>query len=937
VAIIIAAGIAAYSNSFSGPYVFDDIPAIPKNPYIRRLWPITQAMKAPSQETIDGRPVLCLSLAVNYQISELEVWSYHAVNLIIHLGAGLVLFGIVRRTLLTHALKDRFGKASGVLALICAAIWVLHPLNTGSVTYIVQRAESLMGLFYLLTLYLAVRGFTSSGRKGWWYAGSVAACALGMGTKEVMFTAPLIAVIYDMVFVSRSFMAPLRRRWGFYLTLAATWGILLALVAQGPRVESVGLGFPDVTVKDYAVTQCNVLIHYFRLALFPDSLALDYDWPIARSFSECALEGVLGVAIWGGVVMLFMYRPRLGFLGVWVFLILGPTSSFLPIVTEVAAEHRMYLPLIGIVVLGVGGIYALGRYLVERNTAARSVAIGLGLVVAIGLAGLFGFMTYIRNNDYRSRIAIWADTVEGLPENSRARHNLGAVLSDEGKHLEAIEQFDKALDLKPGYISAINHRGTSYKELGRYPEALADFEMVISLDPADPDAYVGRGAAAEGMGWNDQGIADYSTAIKLDPDHPAAYHNRANAYCRKGNYDQAINDYAKAIELTSAIDSPAAARSHLARAAIYTERGSYDQAIIDFTKAIALAPGTAKSYAGRGSVYARQGYYDVAVQDFSKAIELDPNRPDVYLNRGISHRLMGNHDLAIGDYSEAIELVPNLVPAYNDRALAYHAKGNLTRAVQDLTKATELDPNYPDAWSNLGMMHGQMGDCDSAIKDYSKAIELSPNFVPGYYNRAVAYETTGRYDLAIADLTKLIELIPPQAQVYYRRAVVHRKRGDHKQGLADLDKAIELQPDQIALYMGKAEIFAEQREYAELIEHWRGALEIRKDWPVVLNALGWVLATHEDAKYRDPEEAVKLAERACELTGRSDPAALDTLAAAYAAAGQFGEAVTTIKKALELVAPGDSPAAHSQLQNRLKLYKAKRPYRERPGAKVKRN
>jgi len=175
-AVIILAGAISYSNSFGGTYIFDDTTSIPKNPYIRSLWPIWDAMKGPSQQTVDGRPILCLSLAINYKISGLDVWSYHLVNLLIHLGCGLLLYGIVRRTLLTEKLAGTFGRAAWPLALVVAVIWLVHPLNTGSVTYMIQRAESLMGLFYLATLYLAIRGYTSPGdggsRRRWRRAGS---------------------------------------------------------------------------------------------------------------------------------------------------------------------------------------------------------------------------------------------------------------------------------------------------------------------------------------------------------------------------------------------------------------------------------------------------------------------------------------------------------------------------------------------------------------------------------------------------------------------------------------------------------------------------------------------------------------------------------------------------------------------------------------------
>jgi len=158
--VIAAGAIAVYSRTFSVPFLFDDGPAIVDNRTIRHLstafWP------APDT-TAGGRPILNLSLAINYAISGTAVWSYHALNLAIHVLAGLTLFGIVRRTL-----APRAGSAASLTAFSAALLWTLHPLQTESVTYIVQRAESLMGLFYLLTLYCFIRGAEPDGRRRLW-------------------------------------------------------------------------------------------------------------------------------------------------------------------------------------------------------------------------------------------------------------------------------------------------------------------------------------------------------------------------------------------------------------------------------------------------------------------------------------------------------------------------------------------------------------------------------------------------------------------------------------------------------------------------------------------------------------------------------------------------------------------------------------------------
>jgi protein O-mannosyl-transferase len=207
--IVILAGVAAYHNSFHGPFIFDDLISIANNPRIRRLWPIWEPLlNVPQPSTVEDRPIVSLTLALNFAVGGLRVWGYHAVNVALHLMCALLLFGIVRRTLHGARLRERYGGQSGWLALAVALTWTVHPLQTESVTYIIQRTELLMGLFLLSTLYCVLRG-AGSVRPRAWYAAAVVSCALGMGSKEVMAVSPLLVCLYDWTFLSGSF----RRAW----------------------------------------------------------------------------------------------------------------------------------------------------------------------------------------------------------------------------------------------------------------------------------------------------------------------------------------------------------------------------------------------------------------------------------------------------------------------------------------------------------------------------------------------------------------------------------------------------------------------------------------------------------------------------------------------------------------------------------------------------
>jgi hypothetical protein len=149
-AAAVGVGLVAYHNGFTGPFLLDDEGRVVQNPQIRQLWPLWDVMAH------SGRPIVELSMAINYALGGLNVWGYHVFNVAVHILAGLVLFGIVRRTLASEPLRARYGGAARWLALAVSTIWMVHPLQTAAVTYVSQRAESLMGLFYLLTLYCGI-------------------------------------------------------------------------------------------------------------------------------------------------------------------------------------------------------------------------------------------------------------------------------------------------------------------------------------------------------------------------------------------------------------------------------------------------------------------------------------------------------------------------------------------------------------------------------------------------------------------------------------------------------------------------------------------------------------------------------------------------------------------------------------------------------------
>jgi tetratricopeptide (TPR) repeat protein len=683
--VIVLAGIAAYATSFAGVMVYDDIPSIVQNASIRHLWPGGDVPASPvlGALTTSGRPVLQASFALNYAISGTGVWSYHALNLLIHLLAGLALFGIVRRSLREGGALPRVGFACAV-----ALLWTVHPLQTEAVTYVVQRAESLMGLFYLLTLYGFIRfaGATGAARTAWG-AATVAACLLGMGTKEVMATAPVMVFLYDRTFLAGTFAEAWRRRRGFYAALAATWVPLGLLVAStgGNRGGSVGFGVA-VTWWAYGLTQFQAVARYLGLSLWPHPLVFEYGMFWVRGAGEVLPYAVPVLVLLGATVWL-LFRPpgasaarwdagrRLGFLGAWFFGILAP-SSLMPGTTQMIVEHRMYLSLAAAMALLVLGIHRL------LPSARRALPVCLALALAFGAA------TVRRNQTYGSTAALWGDTIAKRPDNVVAYFNLGDEWIKEGKVRAGLALFERAVQLRPDLaVTHFNRAGELY-QTGQPAAAGAEYAAALRLNPDYAEAHDGWGIALAALGRPDEAIAQYREALRLRPDFAQAHDNLGNALLQAGRLPDAAGEYGEAVRID---------------------------------------PGSALAQTNLGNALLQLGRVPEAVAHLQAAVRRDPGLVEAHAKLGDGWMESNRPEDAIAEYEEALRLNPAYVQAQNNLGIALAATGRPGDAVAHYEEALRLDPDLADAHFNLANSLFRLGRPDEAAAHYEAVLRLRPD------------------------------------------------------------------------------------------------------------------------------------------------------------------------------------------------------------------
>ena len=632
VACLVGAILAAYHNSFSGPFVFDDGPAVLGNSTIRHLSALGDVLSPPRAggQTVGGRPVVNLSLAVNYALGGVSVRGYHVFNLIVHLLGALALFGIARRTLRQPALREQYGFSATPLALAVALLWAVHPLLTESVTYVIQRAESLMGLCYLLTLYCFIRGAKSEDnppcagsqraaamvpdrRGNVWLLLAVGACALGMATKEVMVSAPLLVLLYDRTFVAGSWRGAWAKRRFFYLSLGATWLLLGWLVlGTGHRGGTAGLGMGD-SAWTYALTQTQAIVRYLQLALWPHPLVFDYGTDAIERLADALPFALVVALLLAGTAVALWRWPAAGFLGAWFFAILAPSSSFVPIPVQPVAEHRMYLPLAAVVALAVVGLHSRWRRGCWFIFAA----------MALALASL----TVARNADYLNPRSIWADTVAKRPANARAHCYLGDVLAAKGQFAEALSHYEKAIQLElPAtargdrsiFGDILVNSGNVLRALGRETEAVKRYEDALQVDPGLAAAHFNLGGVHLQAGRLPEAVARFEQALKLDPNYEAAHTSLGSALLLEGRTAEALSHY----EIALRLEPSAKAHQNLGIALLYVRQ--LPEAVAHLEQAVRLEPESARAHEFLGAALAAQGRKAEAAAHYQRAVQIEP-------------------------------------------------------------------------------------------------------------------------------------------------------------------------------------------------------------------------------------------------------------------------------------------------------------------------
>ena len=354
-------------------------------------------------------------------------------------------------------------------------------------------------------------------------------------------------------------------------------------------------------------------------------------------------------------------------------------------------------------------------------------------------------------------------------------------------------------------------------------------------------------------------------------------------------------------------------------------QGKLDQAISQYRQALQVKPNYVEAHNNLGIALQLQGKPDEALDHYRQAIQINPSSAESYYNMGITFRAQGRLDQAVNCYRQALQLKPNYVEAHNNLGNALQSRGRLDEAIKHFRQSLQIKPDSAEVHYNLGLAFKSQGELDDAIKHLRQALQLNPDLAEAHNNLALVLTMTGQLDKALEHFRQALQIKPDFAEAHYNLGLVLKSQGELDDAIKHFRQALQVKRDLAEAHNNLGLALTMTGKLDEALEHFREAVRLKPDYLEPLNRMARILAMHPEPKLRDPNQAIELAKRAAELTGHKDATILETLAAAYAAAGQFDQAVKTAEAALSLATAAQADELANHIRKKIELYRQAKP------------
>ena len=685
---LLAFGLIAYSNSFTAAFQYDDFLHILRNEALLDLTDLSRIFNYTRERFLPY-----LSLAINYRISKFDPIGYHIFNFFIHYIATIFLYFLFIEILDGPAMQGlEPGLSKRVGAFLAAGIFFLHPLQTESVTYVIQRAESMAGMFYLATLFFYVKARRAGTRNvllGYSIlVGITAVCAVF--SKETAVTLPVMIVVFEIFFFNTSIKELLRKKLILVVLVPAAAILVFKLK---PLIRSdffydpgPGMGF---TRKQYLLTQFCVLLTYLRLFFWPAGQNIDWDYPLATNFFALQTFSSFLFLLTLLILAFFAYRRlRLLSLGIIAFFItLAPTSSIIPL-RDVIFEHRMYLA-VAFLAMGCVHIFSFGlKRIREISSRAQIIVPVCSVIILLLLSGL----TYARNKVWLSELSLWADAVRKSPNKARVHSNYGRGLySLRNKATERVKrEFETAIRLSPGWAKPYHNLAICYFQEADYRQAVA---------------------------WDLE-------AVKREPHYKEAIYQLGRSYRKLNQWDNARLYLERLIALSP---GSAFAQGYIDLLDVYLAMGSRDQALHLVREMVQMPDGLMPLDYYRGLAFYKLEDMSKAKFYFVKQTEQETGRLSSYLMLGQIHYQQQEYKKAEMAFSKALEQYKWSADAHYNLATLFERKGRFQEASEHLEKASAVDPYSIDTSVRLIVLYKRLGTSRKQTERLRKLLGLAPS------------------------------------------------------------------------------------------------------------------------------------------------------------------------------------------------------------------
>ncbi len=760
-----------YSNTSTAPFVLDDSFHITDNPHIRLTdLNIEGIIDAGGRGTSYRRPVPMISFALNYYFHGYKLLGYHLVNIVIHIITGILLYFLIKTTLSDLKAQSSKLKADSLkaqqqstlnptfIAFFAALIWLVHPIQTQSVNYIVQRMNGMAVMFYILSLLLYAKGrifqrqntaesielkaertddagqsdnfelretsnqsqqvssIKHPANSCFYYIGSLFFGILALGSKEIAATLPFFIFLYEWYFFQE-----LNRGWlkRYLLFLFAGIFIVFALVMffylEGDPVGKIFYGYQyyDFNPLQRVLTESRVVVFYLSLLILPHFLRLnfDHDFPISYSLLDPPTT-ILSIGAVIGLTGLAFYTARkerlFSFCILWFLGNLVIESSFVGM--EIIYEHRLYLPSMFLSLMTVIWAYRLIKLKWFRFAI-------LGIIVIV-----CSVWTYERNNIWRNQITLWNDCVKKSPNSTRSHNNIGIALAQEGRINEAIGHYNRAIHIDPNHEKAYYNLGNALISQGNMEEAIDHFLKALRIKPNLGGVHNNLGVALFIKENTDKAIEHFKEALRINSYNDEAHNNLGKALYTKGRKLEALKHYSEALRI-----NPYFWQVHNNIGVILLDMGKPNEAINHFKETLRLKPGYANAHNNLINALSDLEKIENDIKKLNENAQNNLEDYKLYYELGNLYKSKGEMDKAMGHYQKALRLNPDDTPVLDNLAKVYAIKSELGRALPLFMKSYELQPDNADISYYIACIYSRQNKIEESIEWLDKAINSGFN------------------------------------------------------------------------------------------------------------------------------------------------------------------------------------------------------------------